>query len=142
MEDVIQRFPNISRQIFENLDDKSLVLCREVCKAWKSCIDHGGLCKDREMFYWIRIIMKNLQYSDSEEKLLRILFRNNDLDIVKNLAEKTIEHCHSEDIPVLHIFVLLYIGLFFCLYGLFASDAVSEWAGWAVAASLYSAILL
>ena len=135
MEEVVQRFPNISQQIFENLDNESLVLCREVCKAWKNCID-------REKFYWIRIIMKNLQYSDSEEKLLRILFRNNDLDIVKNLAEKTIEHCYSEDITLLHIIVLLWIGLFFCLYGLFASDAVSKWAGWAVAASLYAAILL
>ena len=100
MEDVTQRFPNISRQIFENLDDESLVLCREVCKTWKSCIDG-------EKFYWIRIIMKYLQYSG--EKSLRILFRNNDLDIVKNLAEKTIEHFHSEycseDITLLHIIV-------------------------------------
>ena len=100
MEDVIQRFPNISPQIFENLDDESLVLCREVCKAWKSCID-------REKFYWIRIIMSYLEYS--EEKSLRILFRNNDLDIVKNLAEKTIEHYHSEncseDITLLHVIV-------------------------------------
>ena len=100
MEDVIQRFPNISQQIFENLDDESLVLCREVCKAWKSCID-------REKFYWIRIIMSYLEYS--EEKSLRILFRNNDLDIVKNLAEKTIEHYHSEncseDITLLHVIV-------------------------------------
>ena len=100
MEDVIQRFANISRQIFENLDNESLVLCREVCKAWKNCID-------REKFYWIRIIIKYLQYS--EEKSLRILFRNNNLDIVKNLAKKTIEHCHSEycseDITLLHIIV-------------------------------------
>ena len=51
--------------------------------------------------------MKYLQYSG--EKSLRILFRNNDLDIVKNLAEKTIEHFHSEycseDITLLHIIV-------------------------------------
>ena len=87
MEDVIQRLPNISLQIFENLDDESLVLCREVCKAWKSCIDG-------EKLYWIRIIMKNLPYL--EEKFLRILFRKIDLDIVKTMAEKTIEHCHSE----------------------------------------------
>ena len=100
MEEVVQRFPNISQQIFENLDNESLVLCREVCKAWKNCID-------REKFYWIRIIMKYLQYS--EEKSLRILFRNNNLEIVKNLAEKTIEHYHSEycsqDITLLHIIV-------------------------------------
>ena len=100
MEEVIQRFPNISRQIFKNLDNESLVLCREVCKTWKNCID-------REKFYWIRIIIKYLQYS--EEKSLRILFRNNNLDIVKNLAKKTIEHCRSEycseDITLLHIIV-------------------------------------
>ena len=51
--------------------------------------------------------MKFLQYS--EEKSLRILFRNNNLDIVKNLAKKTIEHCRSEycseDITLLHIIV-------------------------------------
>ena len=100
MEEVIQRFPNISRQIFKNLDNESLVLCREVCKTWKNCID-------REKFYWIRILMKYLQYS--KEKPLRILFCNNNLEIVKNLAEKTIEHCHSEycseDITLLHIIV-------------------------------------
>ena len=38
--------------------------------------------------------MKNLPYL--EEKFLRILFRKIDLDIVKTMAEKTIEHCHSE----------------------------------------------
>ena len=100
MEDVIQRFPNISQQIFENLDDDSLILCRKVCKAWKSSID-------REKFYWIRIIMMYLEYSG--EKSLRILFRNNDLDIVKNLAKKTIEHFHSEyyseEVTLLHIIV-------------------------------------
>ena len=100
MEDVVQRFPHISRQIFENLDNESLVLCQKVCKSWKNCIDS-------EKFYWIRIFMKFLQYS--EEKSLRILFRNNNLDIVKNLAKQTIEHYHSEycsqDITLLHIIV-------------------------------------
>ena len=98
MEDVVQRFPLISRQIFENLDNESLLLCRKVCKAWKNCIDS-------EKFYWIRIFMKFLQYS--EEKSLRILFHNSNLDTVKNLALTIIEHCHSEyspkDITLLHI---------------------------------------
>ena len=100
MEDVVQRFPHISRQIFKNLDNESLVLCRTVCNGWKNCID-------REKFYWIRIFMKFLQYS--EEEPLRILFRNSNSDTVKNLALTIIEHCHSEyspkDITLLHIIV-------------------------------------
>ena len=100
MEEVVERFPHISRQIFENLDNESLVLCRKVCKPWKNCIDN-------EKFYWIRIFMKFLQYS--EEKSLMILFRNSNLDTVKNLALTIIEHCHSEyspkDITLLHIIV-------------------------------------
>ena len=39
MEELIARFSHIAKQIFEQLDNKSLTNCREVAKSWKKFID-------------------------------------------------------------------------------------------------------
>ena len=43
------RIPHVSKKIFEYLDDKSLMKCREVNKSWQKFIDG-------QRFTWIRII--------------------------------------------------------------------------------------
>ena len=43
IEYLIDRFPHIAEQIFEYLDDKSLVKCREVVKSWQEFIDNRNL---------------------------------------------------------------------------------------------------
>ena len=35
MENFIERFPHIAEEIFEQLDSKSLMTCREVSKSWQ-----------------------------------------------------------------------------------------------------------
>ena len=49
MDNLILRFPHVVEQIFEQLDDKSLVKCREVEKSWKKFIDERN-------YPWIRIV--------------------------------------------------------------------------------------
>ena len=49
MEYLIERFPHIAEQIFEQLDNKNLSKCREVNKVWKNFIDERN-------YPWIRIV--------------------------------------------------------------------------------------
>ena len=48
MDDVILRFPHIAKQVFEQMDNKSLANCREVSKTWMNSVDE-------ENFSWTRI---------------------------------------------------------------------------------------
>ena len=49
MEELIARFSHIVKQIFEQLDNKSLTNCREVSKSWKKFIDERNMS-------WVRIV--------------------------------------------------------------------------------------
>ena len=49
MENFILIYPQIIQQIFEQLDSKNLVNCREVAKSWQDHIDNQNLT-------WIRIV--------------------------------------------------------------------------------------
>ena len=49
MDNLILRFPQVVEQIFEQLDDKSLVECRKVEKLWQKFIDERN-------YPWIRIV--------------------------------------------------------------------------------------
>ena len=39
IDETFRRFPHLSQNIFNNLDNNSLTNCREVCRTWKSSID-------------------------------------------------------------------------------------------------------
>ena len=43
IENLIERFPHVARQIFEQMDDKSLTNCREVSKTWMDFVDERNL---------------------------------------------------------------------------------------------------
>ena len=51
MDELCERFPHIGQQIFEELDNKNLTKCREVCKSWQTFIDNENIT-------WNRILMK------------------------------------------------------------------------------------
>ena len=51
MEELFEESPPIAKQIFEELDNKNLTKCREVCKSWQKFIDN-------EKITWNRIQMK------------------------------------------------------------------------------------
>ena len=53
MEEVLLRFPYIGEEIFDRLDEKSLGLCKKVCKSWKKFIEHPN-----QKFMWIQIIKR------------------------------------------------------------------------------------
>ena len=66
------RFPHIAEQVFEQMDNKSLVNCREVSKTWMKFIDERN-------FSWIRIINfpKVLKAGDTYLHLAAKLSRSN-----------------------------------------------------------------
>ena len=51
MDELFLRFPQIGKQIFEELDNKNLTKCKEVCKSWQEFIDVENIT-------WNRILMK------------------------------------------------------------------------------------
>ena len=51
IEEMFERLPNLSEDIFGRLDNRSLVSCREVSKTWQGYVDS-------QRVYWIRQILK------------------------------------------------------------------------------------
>ena len=80
------RFPHIGEKIFEELDNKSLAMCRRADRSWKTFIDD-------QKFSWIRKI--RFCSIDSKEPLEKIL-KKTKLDIVKELAEEALGLCFSK----------------------------------------------
>ena len=78
MDEILRRFQHIGEQIFEELDNKSLAICRQADRSWKTFIDD-------QKFSWIRKI--RFCSLDSKEPLEKIL-KKTKLDVVKELAEE------------------------------------------------------
>ena len=53
LEDIAGRFPRLSENIFNELDDQSMVKCREVNETWKTTLDN-------QKTFWRRYIQKKL----------------------------------------------------------------------------------
>ena len=51
MEEIVVRFPKVSKLIFNNLDDENITKCKIVSRSWNSFMK-------KERFFWIRIIEK------------------------------------------------------------------------------------
>ena len=51
MEELLLRFPYVGEEIFDRLDEKSLGICKKVCRSWKKCIEDPN-----QKFMWIHII--------------------------------------------------------------------------------------
>ena len=65
MEEICLRFPHISEQIFEILDDTTLVQCKEADRTLNNCINYMKAGK----FPWLRIIQKYIKFSDIDNNL-------------------------------------------------------------------------
>ena len=48
---IFARFPHVGKKIFEDLDNKNLTKCREVCKSWEKFIFDFNIT-------WNRILTK------------------------------------------------------------------------------------
>ena len=77
MEEILRRFQHIGKQIFKELDNKSLAKCRKADRSWRTFIDD-------QKFSWIRKI--RFCSIDSKEPLEKIL-KQTKLDVVKELAD-------------------------------------------------------
>ena len=75
MEAAILRFPHISRQIFEQLDVKSLTKCRIIARLWNESI-----CAER--FFWIEMIL----HLTLSEKVWRTILRKSNLDQLSKIS--------------------------------------------------------
>ena len=60
MEDLCERFPSISKMLFENLDDQSLVKVKESSLKINNHLQN-------ERFYWVRIIKKHFEQFEEFE---------------------------------------------------------------------------
>ena len=57
MEEQFSRFPYISEQIFDQLDDQNLVKCRRISKSWCNYLDN-------QKVLYIRMIKQSIKSSD------------------------------------------------------------------------------
>ena len=55
--DMLRRFPHIGEQIFDSLDNPSLLKCKEVSRSWHDFIDE-------QRFPWVRMIQKYVKESN------------------------------------------------------------------------------
>ena len=85
MEEVLVRFHQVGKRIFEELDNKSLTKCREVNESWRGFIDDEKTVPFR--------IIKSL--TNVHESYLDKNFGKVDLDSVKELV-KNVQHVYSE----------------------------------------------
>ena len=85
MEELLLRFGHLGEDIFDSLDDKTLIDCSKVGKTWNSFI------KDMKIF-WVRIIKKhaktsNKNHTDSIQKWTN-LFKKINMEDVRKFARK------------------------------------------------------
>ena len=83
MEEIILRFPNIGRDIFDSLNNESLQRCRKSSRLWHEFID-------QQKFTWIRIVQKYVSLSNKSfpknEELWRKMFCKTRLECIRNLC--------------------------------------------------------
>ena len=85
MEEVLLRFVHLAEDIFDSLDDKSLVNCKKVSKIWNSFIEG-------QKFPWIRLIKRhdeksNKKHTDCQQKW-RKLFQKTKFEDVRQFAKR------------------------------------------------------
>ena len=79
MENILDRFPFVAKNIFNNLDNQSLVQAKNVCRTWRNSIIS-------QKFSWIRKIQTHI---DDEQEFTsnwqRVLVRTS-VETVKELS--------------------------------------------------------
>ena len=120
--DFYPRFPHITKQIFQQLDNMSLVTCREISKQWKTSIDDYNLL-------WLRIINvpSILQNGDTylhlaaktgQQEIFEFLLETEETKNPKNHLGETPFHtcCRYGHVNLLDIFskILIELNIDFC----------------------------
>ena len=83
--DMLMRLPHIGKQIFDSVDNSSLLKCKETSRSWYDFIDE-------QKFSWVRIIQKYVKESNKNytecPKHWHKLFRKSSVEQVKYFASK------------------------------------------------------
>ena len=80
MENILERFPVVSKSIFGQLDNTSLVQAKEVCSTWRNSITS-------QKFSWIRIIQTHIddEQGSTSTHWQRVLLKTS-VETVKELS--------------------------------------------------------
>ena len=83
--DMLRRMPHIGEQIFDSLDNQSLLKCKEVSRLWYDFIDE-------QKFPWVRIFQTHVKESNKNytecPQHWRKLFKKSSVDQVKDFTNK------------------------------------------------------
>ena len=97
MEDIILRFPEISKQIFDNLDNQTLTKCRGVSQSWKESIEE-------RKYFWIRKIQKirqNIPDFDTNDRKWNKSLRKASVNGVQELSSVMQDRISKGDLEIL-----------------------------------------
>ena len=79
MNEIILRFPDLAKRIFNKLDDESLAKCKNMSRSWFSYMN-------REVSFWKRIIQKYTNNINKFKDAWRCVMTKAGLENVKELA--------------------------------------------------------
>ena len=86
MENFLLKYPVIGNEIFDQLDSKNIVKCKEVKRSWYTFLN-------KEKLVWIRKIEKYNSNHIEFKKDWKLALKNSPLDIVKQLAVAVEQFC-------------------------------------------------
>ena len=89
MEDICLKFPHIFEQINEELNNKTLVKCKEASRALHSVVENQGARK----YEWIRIIQSYLQVSNEFKEHWRNVFAKMSAENLNKFAKDVQKFC-------------------------------------------------
>ena len=90
MEAILLRFPHLGYQIFEQLDNPFLTICREVSGSWQSFIDNDKLP-------WIRMIIQHIKPLTSPWKKF---FKKSNVKSLVEMATSVTQHFKELEMDV------------------------------------------
>ena len=80
MENILERFPVVAKEIFNNLDNQSLTKCKEASKEISQFFD-------QERFFWIRIIRNYRDNFDTFQESWKQVIAKTSVENVKQLED-------------------------------------------------------
>ena len=93
---IFKRFPHFSESIFNNLDNRSLINCKEASRELSEFIDN-------ERFFWIRILRNYNKNYDKFQDYWKMSINKTSIEIVKHLAVATHTFFKSQNIHIYEI---------------------------------------
>ena len=93
---IFKRFPHFSESIFNNLDNQSLINCKEASRELSEFLES-------ERFFWIRILRNYNKNYDKFQDHWKMSINKTSIEIVKHLAVATNSFFKSQNIHIYEI---------------------------------------